>query len=403
MNSTKASAIFLLALGFMVCPPPPTQAAPIGAMFTYQGRLMDANIAADDLYDFEFKLYDDPNVILGNQLGATINVNEIDVIDGYFTVQLDFGSEIFDGEDRWLEIGVRPGLLDDPNVYTTLMPRQYITPVPYALQTRGIFVDNDGRVGIGTTEPDYALHVANRNSVGLVLERSDTGGQQVISFRNPLQEWMCGLRSNEGFLVRDVTNANNAFVLMAGSGNVGIATEHPASRLEVAGTVHSTSGGFKFPDGTLQATAATGITPTDITNWNSAYSWGDHALAGYLTAEMDPVYTGSAAAGIAAGDITNWNAAFGWGNHLAQGYLTSESDPKVGSNTTNYIPRWNGSALVSGTIYDNGNVGIGTTNPEAKLEVADGPIKAAGGLIIEIRIDDPCDPATGQMWLRSDL
>jgi hypothetical protein len=44
---------------------------------------------------------------------------------------------------------------------------------------------------------------------------------------------------------------------------------------------------------------------------------------------------------------------------------------EVGANTTGYVPRWDGLALVSGTIYDDGaNVGIGTNNPTAKLEVS---------------------------------
>tara|TARA_B100001964_G_scaffold192906_1_gene215816 strand:- start:302 stop:1366 length:1065 start_codon:yes stop_codon:yes gene_type:complete len=47
-----------------------------------------------------------------------------------------------------------------------------------------------------------------------------------------------------------------------------------------------------------------------------------------------------------------------------------ESDPKVGSLTTNTVPRWSGSQLTSGTIRDNGRfVEIGTTSPQSSLHV----------------------------------
>jgi hypothetical protein len=50
--------------------------------------------------------------------------------------------------------------------------------------------------------------------------------------------------------------------------------------------------------------------------------------AGYLTSytETDPVFSASAAFGIAAGDITNWNTAFGWGDHSTAGYTTFDGD-----------------------------------------------------------------------------
>jgi len=39
-------------------------------------------------------------------------------------------------------------------------------------------------------------------------------------------------------------------------GNVGIGTTSPGQKLSVAGTIESTTGGFKFPDDSLQTTAA---------------------------------------------------------------------------------------------------------------------------------------------------
>ena len=105
------------------------------------------------------------------------------------------------------------------------------------------------------------------------------------------------------------------------------------------------------------------------------------ATAGYLSAESDPVYSASVASSISnagsglvvtATERTNWTAAYGWGNHASAGYLSSytETDPLIGSISNNFVPKWNGSALVTGTIYDNGtNVGIGTTSPTFALDV----------------------------------
>lgn len=88
--------------------------------------------------------------------------------------------------------------------------------------------------------------------------------------------------------------------------------------------------------------------------------------------ETDPVYSASTAAGITSGDIAEWDTAYGWGDHASAGYLTGETDPQVGSNTQDYIPVWDGSALVKGTIYDDGNIGIGTSSPTGKFEVMTG-------------------------------
>ena len=57
---------------------------------------------------------------------------------------------------------------------------------------------------------------------------------------------------------KDGTTANYT------EGNVGIGTTTPSQKLEVSGTISSTAGGFKFPDGTTQTTAATGTVETPL-------------------------------------------------------------------------------------------------------------------------------------------
>lgn len=67
----------------------------LGDAFTYQGRLIDSEAAADGLYDFSFTLY--PAQGEGDPLGESpVELTGVEVIDGYFTVELDFG-EVFDG------------------------------------------------------------------------------------------------------------------------------------------------------------------------------------------------------------------------------------------------------------------------------------------------------------------
>jgi len=129
-------------------------AATMGTAFTYQGRFMDGGTPTDAQYDFEFKVYD--ALTSGTQKGSAVYRGDVDVDDGHFTVTLDFGASVFDGDARWLQIGVRPGT--STSVYTTLTPRHELTPTPYALRTAGIAVSN-GNVGIGTTAPAAELHL----------------------------------------------------------------------------------------------------------------------------------------------------------------------------------------------------------------------------------------------------
>jgi hypothetical protein len=101
-------------------------------VFTYQGRLTDTGSAASGNYDLQFKLFDTGTVGTGTQQGSTVMVSNVTVTAGVFTVQLDFGSSVFTGANRFLEIAVK---LPNGATFTVLGPRQAVTATPYAIKS----------------------------------------------------------------------------------------------------------------------------------------------------------------------------------------------------------------------------------------------------------------------------
>ncbi len=100
----------------------------IGTTFTYQGQLKNANGPVNGKCDLQFNLWNDP--LIGMQLGPMVSELNHDIVNGLFTVQLDFGSNAFNGDARWLSIDVRcPAGSGD---FTKLSPRQLLTSAPQA-------------------------------------------------------------------------------------------------------------------------------------------------------------------------------------------------------------------------------------------------------------------------------
>jgi hypothetical protein len=89
------------------------------------------------------------------------------------------------------------------------------------------------------------------------------------------------------------------------------------------------------------------------------------------TLTVNNAYTFPSTAGTANYVLqTNGTGQAAWVNPSA--LPIAETDPQVSSTTLNYIPKWNGTALVDGQLFDNGSVGIGTTSPLGKLDVTVG-------------------------------
>ncbi|HVP74325.1 MAG TPA: hypothetical protein VMS30_11345, partial [Phycisphaerales bacterium] len=119
----------VLSTGFGLVAPPARADAPVGTAFTYQGQLKINGVAVNGVVDFEIRLYDAPSGDI--QIGPTVTLNGMGLTDGLLTAQLDFGTNVFQGSQRWLQLSLRTPA--GSGSYVTLAPRQPLTAAPYAL------------------------------------------------------------------------------------------------------------------------------------------------------------------------------------------------------------------------------------------------------------------------------
>jgi hypothetical protein len=97
--------------------------------FTYQGSLNSGGATANGSFDFEFLLFD--ALSGGSQVGSTITQSSVPVVNGIFSVSLDFGAN-YPGANRFLEIHVRQS---GGGAFTPLTPRLAITSSPYSVKS----------------------------------------------------------------------------------------------------------------------------------------------------------------------------------------------------------------------------------------------------------------------------
>ena len=380
MKRTEITAICIVTLFLMFCTTNIWGAIPMGSVFTYQGRLMDTNDVADGLYDFEFGILADP--CTGTQMGPTLDVNNLDVIDGYFTVELDFGIGIFGGDARWLEICVRPGELEVPNIYTVLSPRQEITPTPYALSSAGLtlpYADSAAGSGgpvvsITNTGTGSAIKGTGQNGCGVQGEsfaagssgvfgtNNSTGGYGVFGWSDSgtaVKGFSTGTGAAGLFQIAGMGNSNAALegrTNSTGTGIFGWATAGGGTNYGVRGRTESAAGYAGYFEGRVYASDNVGI-GTETPNYklevkaptNQALKLSTESTNSNVDIQAEPTGSGS----------MRFNV-FGGANAITFNVNNTE---KLRMNS-------------------NGDVGIGTNTPTTKLDVT-GSINTAASYRID--------------------
>lgn len=167
--------------------------------FTYQGRFTDSSQGqpTNGTYEMQFRLFDNPNAGQGAQQGATVTKPTVQVMNGIFTVGLDFGAPNFAaGANLYLELSVRPA--GSGGGYTSLAPRQPITSAPYAIQSLNAATANN------------ALNLGGAAANQFV----QTGDARLSDARNPV--------AGSGNYIQNTTSPQtSANFNIAGSGTIG--------------------------------------------------------------------------------------------------------------------------------------------------------------------------------------
>jgi hypothetical protein len=200
VNRIGAAAVALLVVAVM-CSGGPT---PVGHAITYQGLLRHNGQPLNASADLQFRLFAQSSG--GSPITPMLQLLDEQIEDGLISADLDFGAGVFGGEARWLEVSVRSPAGN--GTFTTLLPRQLVTATPYAL---------------------FAL-AGNEGPQGPPGPPGPPGDSQ----------W-------------ELDKTDTYFL----TGNVGLGTATPATRLHVDGSATIDNGSLILGNGTLTAPVVT--------------------------------------------------------------------------------------------------------------------------------------------------
>ena len=350
MRKILAFACALAAIGAAH----PTLAQSSSAI-TFQAQLRIGGQAVDSTADFRFRLYDAPTG--GIQIGPESTQSGLPVADGVLVTEIDFGNEAYSSSGRWLEVDIRsPAGVGN---FTTLLPRQRLTPTPFALNTRGLDVDVSGNVGFGTVTPIERVDInGTARMTGLQLVTPEAApGNILISDATGRASWApppcvslpCSASTNSGGCAFSITNT------APGNAICGLSSAGSGTNYGVYGSAGSPDGVGVFGNA---VTGMQGVSTSPNGNGVSGFASGGPDAWGVAgeTATGQAVI-GRAGTGLPGGGFATGVGVLGYSN-VPSGYgmwAQATSDTGFGLLATNTSNTGPGIGIKS---YSSSNTGV---------------------------------------------
>ncbi len=272
-----------------------------------QGLLADEDGAAiEGATDITFALYD--SQVDGTPLWSD-TFTDIDIIDGFFTVYLGSGAaldfaSLLTYEEIWLGVTVESD---------SEMDRVHLVSTPFSVEAEvcravGSLTESDINTNFSTSshdhDDDYAALIHIHDDDYADVSHNHDG--EYVSVDGGIMTGQLNMTNN------NITDVNT---------------------LEVTGTI-TTPGGSS-------------------TNWNTAFGWGDHGEAGYITASSTDLLTNK------SGSNSMWTNDEGYITETSTNTLTNKSGSNsMWTNDEGYITADSADALTNKT----GNISMWTND-----------------------------------------